>query len=68
MTILVSHQAVPHILQQNCAHDTLTITISTSQLIVTSAHYIAKALVRKILNSELIEVTMVSVTLSMCTF
>jgi len=35
-----------------------------------SAHYtaIAKALVRRILNNELIEVTLVSVTLSMCTF
>ena len=39
------------------------ITTSTSQLIVTSAHYtaIAKALVRRILNNELIEVTLVSV-------
>jgi len=46
------------------------ITTSTSQLIVTSAHYtaIAKALVRSILNNELIEVALVSVTLSICTF
>jgi len=46
------------------------ITTSTSQLIVTSAHStaIAKALVRSILNNELIEVTLASVTLSMCTF
>ena len=38
------------------------IAASTSQLIVTSAHYtaIAKALVRRILNNELIEVTLVS--------
>jgi len=46
------------------------ITTSTSQLIVTSAHYtaIAKALVWRIPNNEHIEVTLVSVTLSMCTF
>jgi len=46
------------------------ITTSTSQLVVTSAHYtaIAKTLVRRILNNKLIEVTLVSVTLSMCTF
>ena len=46
------------------------ITTSTSQLIVTSAHYtaIAEALVRRIFNNDLIEVTLVSITLSMCTF
>ena len=46
------------------------ITTNTSQLIATSAHYtsIAEALERRILNNELIEVTLVSVTLSMCTF
>jgi len=46
------------------------ITTSTSQLIATSAHYtaIAEALERRIFNNELIEVTLVSVTLSMCTF
>ena len=50
--------------------DTLTIT-STSQLIVTSAHYtvISKALHRKKnLVKELIEVTLVPVSLSTCAF